>query len=126
MATVIVPNKRAKSLVWCYMYFGFPGDDSGAITKKKVVVCRLCADNDEFPYAGNTTNVVTHLERHHKTEYSNYLEASGKESSSSTSKRHWKPRYVAHNLCLALAIVKGTGLSNRPLHRALMPFTQEL
>ena len=60
-------DKRAKSQVW--RYFGFPGDDSGVITKKKVVICRLCPDNDEFPYAGNTMNLVTHLERHHKTKY---------------------------------------------------------
>ena len=42
----IVPDKRAKSQVW--RYFGFPGDDSGAIIKKKVVVCRLCPDNNEW------------------------------------------------------------------------------
>ena len=34
-----VPNKRAKSKV--RRHFGFPGDSSRAITKKKVVVCRL-------------------------------------------------------------------------------------
>ena len=71
--------------MWCY--FGFPGDDSGAITKKKVVICRLCPDNDEFPYAGNTMNLVTHPERHHKTKYSDYLKASGKSPSESSSSK---------------------------------------
>ena len=83
LASVIVANKKAKSEVW--RYFGFPGDHSEAITKKKVDVCRLCDNKNEFPYAGNTTNLVTHLERHHKSEYSEYLRASGKIESGSAS-----------------------------------------
>jgi len=75
MASVpIVPNKRAKSQMW--RYFGFPGDSSEA----KVVICRLCLDN-KFSYVGNTMNLVTHLDWHQKTEYSDYLKASGKSTS---------------------------------------------
>ena len=59
-----------------WRYFGFLGYNSKAITKK-VAVCRLCPDK-KFQYAGNATDLITHLERHHKTEYSDYLKASEK------------------------------------------------
>jgi len=103
-SVLIVPNKRAKSQVW--RYFGFPGDSSGAIIKKKVVVCHLCPDNNEFPHAGNTMNLVTHLDRHHKTGYSDYLKASGKSTSESSLSSIYQ--CIAIDICAVIdAVLKG-------------------
>lgn len=55
---IVIVNAPAshKSTVW--KQFGFLKDD------KKKVVCRLCKAT--LTYSGNTTNMTTHLRRHHK------------------------------------------------------------
>ena len=47
---------KFKSKVWTH--FGFPED-----TKDKRVVCKQCFQY--IPYSGGTTNLFTHLRRHH-------------------------------------------------------------
>ena len=65
MAGSIVSNAAAKSEVWTS--FGFPASPDGSVVTKTRVVCRIC--KQEMPYKNNTTNLYSHLERHHKDEY---------------------------------------------------------
>ena len=98
MASVsIVPSKRAMSQMWCYVLW-FSWRQLGS----DIVVCRLCPDN-EFPYARNTMNLVTHLNRHHKTEYSNYLKAIGKSTNESSLSSIC--RCVAIGICAVIVIL---------------------
>ena len=67
---ILLPKKNAKSKVW--VHFGFFGNAEGEITDNKHVVCRLCAPlgKKPIPYSGGTTNMYSHLERHHPVQYS--------------------------------------------------------
>ena len=60
----LVKNDSGKSPVW--QYFGFYKSSSGVIQREKAV-CRLC--HSELSYSGNTTNLRTHIERHHPIEH---------------------------------------------------------
>ena len=60
----LVKNDSGKSPVW--QYFGFYKSPSGVIQREKAI-CRLC--HGELPYSGNTTNLRTHIERHHPIEH---------------------------------------------------------
>ena len=68
----ILQNSVAKSHVW--KYFGFFSGEGGTPVKDKTV-CRLCLS--EVSYCKNTTNLRTHLERHHRSEYTLLLKAEG-------------------------------------------------
>ena len=59
------PLSSSKSKVW--KFFGFTVDESGEITDKTRVVCRLC--NRRVPYSGNTTNLFYHLQTNHSQEH---------------------------------------------------------
>lgn len=61
----IVPNPAAKTEVW--EHFGYPGGVGGGIATKSRVICRLC--QKDMPYKNNTTNLYSHLDRHHKDVY---------------------------------------------------------
>ena len=61
----VVSNAAAKSDVW--VHFGFPGSADGSVVTKRRVVCRIC--KQDMPYKNNTTNLYSHLERHHKDEH---------------------------------------------------------
>ena len=63
--TSVVSNAAAKSDVW--VHFGFPGSADGSVVTKRRVVCRIC--KQDMPYKNNTTNLYSHLERHHKDEH---------------------------------------------------------
>ena len=54
-----------KSKVW--KHFGFPieGETDGKQVKRDVCVCKICFA--EIKYTGSTTNMSTHLKRHHPT-----------------------------------------------------------
>ena len=60
----LVNNDSGKSPVW--QYFGFYKSSSGVIQREKAI-CRLY--HGELPYSGNTTNLRTHIERHHPVEH---------------------------------------------------------
>ena len=63
-AFTLVKNDSVKSPVW--QYFGFYKSSSGVIQREKAV-CRLC--HSQLSYSGNTTNLRTHVERHHPIEH---------------------------------------------------------
>ena len=66
MATaIIISNPSEKSDVWSH--FGFHGHEDGSILTKSRAVCCICYV--EMPYKNNTTNLFSHLDRHHKKEY---------------------------------------------------------
>ena len=52
------PLSSSKSKVW--KFFGFTVDESGEITDKTRLVCRLC--DRRVPYSGNTTNLFYHFQ----------------------------------------------------------------
>ena len=60
----LVKNDSVKSPVW--QYFGFYKSPSGVIQREKAV-CQLC--RSQLSYSGNTTNLRTHIERHHPIEH---------------------------------------------------------
>ena len=68
----IEKNKRGYSESWDYFDFLVDSD--------KKVACNIC--KVVSPYAGNTTNLATHLEQHHPSEFSIYLKDSGKSTNS--------------------------------------------
>ena len=72
----IEKNKRGYSKLWDYFSYLVYSD------KKKVVwnICKVVS-----LYAGNTTNLATHLERHHSSNFSIYLKDSGKSTNSGDS-----------------------------------------
>ena len=61
-----------KSHVW--KHFGFFTNEEEILVREKAV-CRLCLA--EVLYSKNTTNLRTHLERHHQNEYSLLLKEEG-------------------------------------------------
>ena len=63
----IVSNPAAKSEVWQHFGFPRPEDGSGTIATKKRVVCCIC--HQDMSYKNNTSNLFSHLERHHKKEH---------------------------------------------------------
>ena len=54
---------RSKSFVW--QYFGFPVHEKDGVrqTDKSKTICKLCSI--KLNYNGNTTNMATHIRRHH-------------------------------------------------------------
>ena len=84
-ATHLVAKKDTKSKV--QVYFVFKGNESGEIIDDKTVLCHLSLpiDKTKIPYTGGTTNLLTHLQRHHK---SHYMELMGRSTSTSTSTGH--------------------------------------
>ena len=68
----ILQNSAAKSHV--RKYFRFFSDEGGTPVKDKAV-CRLYLS--EVSYCKNTTNLRTHLKRHHRSEYTLLLKAEG-------------------------------------------------
>ena len=68
----IVRNPTGKSHVW--KHFGFFTNEEGILLREKAI-CQLCLS--EVLYSKNTTNLRTHLERHHHNEYSLLLKAEG-------------------------------------------------
>ena len=78
----LVKNDSGKSPVW--QYFGFY-KSSGVIQREKAV-CRLC--HGELAYSGNTTNLRTHIERHHPIEHRLLKSESKKEHHSKQQTLH--------------------------------------
>ena len=62
--TLEKPPATYKSAVW--QHFGFPvtHDNDVKTVDRQVTVCRLCTTR--IKYTGNTTNMSTHLRRHHR------------------------------------------------------------
>ncbi|XP_021357233.1 zinc finger BED domain-containing protein 1-like [Mizuhopecten yessoensis] len=56
----LVKNKKAKSKVWTYFNLK---EDSLGTTVPNIAVCSLC--DSEVRHAGGTTNLASHLRRHH-------------------------------------------------------------
>ena len=79
----IVPNSASKSVVW--EHFGFPGNEDGTVANKNVAVCRIC--KAEMPFKNNTTNLFTHLERHHKDVHSKLCRSSRESTSAKQPKQ---------------------------------------
>ena len=79
----IASNKKAKSKLWKHFGFLVEGSGETETVNKKKVVCRLC--NNVSPYAGCTTNLAAHLERHHTAEYQVYLTETKSGQSQSTT-----------------------------------------
>ena len=56
----------------CLGFFGFPAHNGKFLemnkTKRQSVHCKLC--KHALSYRGNTTNMLVHLQYHHKSEYS--------------------------------------------------------
>ena len=74
----IEKNKRGYNKLWDYFVFFVHSD-------KKKVVCNICKVIS--PYPGNMTNLETHLERHHLSEFSIYLKDSGKSTNSGATQQ---------------------------------------
>ena len=66
---MLLPLEKAKSGVWDY--FGFPAQGGDFIEKDKkkrtTVFCKLCPK--QLRYQGNTTNMIVHLQYHHRSEF---------------------------------------------------------
>ena len=57
-------STRHKSFVWEYFGYKIIYDDLGNRSKsEEVIVCKVC--ESEYNFVGNTTNMATHLRRHH-------------------------------------------------------------
>ena len=89
MECCIIPSATAKSLVW--VHFGFPGNADGTIMTKKRAICRI--SSQEMSYKNHTSNLFSHLERHHRDEYAKLRKT---KSSQSTSKEVRQPSIFAN------------------------------
>ena len=119
----VVKNQAARSKVW--KYFGFPQDSSGAVDKSRVI-CTLCDAKDGFRYNRNrnTTNLVSHLERHHKAEYAEYIKCSGKDTGTgdgqptlqaTLSRSQYLPTSSEHHKQLTVAVTKYIAMDMQPI-----------
>jgi len=59
-------HRGSKSKIW--KYFGFLSDSDGILkVTPDEAICELC--NEQIKHLNNTTNLLTHLKRHHSIEY---------------------------------------------------------
>ena len=60
-------NPRCRSQVWNHFGYKVTYSNNGLRSKSSTeVICKLC--QGEFKYIGTTTNMATHLSRHHSIE----------------------------------------------------------
>ena len=79
----IVCKPNTTSQIW--KHFGLEGDDSGKPINADQVICRIC-DVVVRTKGGSTTNLYTHLKKHHLLKYSETCNSSkGRNKSSSSS-----------------------------------------
>lgn len=57
----LVVNKKAKSAIWNHFWIKF--DKTSQTVNPGIAVCRHC--NNDVKNAGGTTNLTTHMTRHH-------------------------------------------------------------
>ena len=61
---IVKPSFKTKRAIW--KHFGFPADDTGAITDQKTI-CRLC--RAVVAYSANTSNLKPHFQQCHAQEH---------------------------------------------------------
>ena len=78
-ATNLVKKKNAKSIVW--NYFGLQGDKNGIALKEydNRPVCRTC-NKSVLCKGGNTSNLFSHLQDHHSTQFKKASKSKGTSS----------------------------------------------
>ena len=73
-----LPLEKAKSPVW--KHFGFKAKDSQFVKdewKRTTMYCTIC--KNPLSYKGNMTNLMVHLQYHHRAEFRKKVEAQEKE-----------------------------------------------
>ena len=77
---------KATSLVW--NYFGFEAGEDGKPINSEKAICRIASECRKKPVlakGGNTSNLLTHLKRHHHKQYAELIEAQEKKKSKENS-----------------------------------------
>ena len=78
----LVSKDKATSLVW--NYFGFEAGEDGKPINSEKAICRIatgCRKKPVLAKGGNTSNLLTHLKRHHHKQYAELIEAQEKKKS---------------------------------------------
>ena len=78
----LVSKEKATSLVW--NYFGLEADKDGKPINAEKAICRIasgCGKKPVLAKGGNTSNLLTHLRRHHPKHYAKLLQAQEKKKS---------------------------------------------
>ena len=78
----LVSKEKATSLVW--NYFGLEADKDGKPINAEKAICRIasgCRKKPVLAKGGNTSNLLTHLRRHHPKHYAELLQAQEKKKS---------------------------------------------
>ena len=82
----LVSKEKATSLVW--NYFGFEAGEDGKPINSENAICRIasgCRKKPVLAKGGNTSNLLTHLRRHHPKQYAELIEAQEKKKSKEKS-----------------------------------------
>ena len=77
---VIVPNKKAKSSIWELIYLKWNKETQKAV--ENVAICRLC--DQIVRYSGGTSNLTSHINRHHPSALKKKLKTEETPTSSHT------------------------------------------
>lgn len=62
----LISKPRTKSSAW--LYFGLKADEKGQPLNSEEAICRLCR-KIVLTKGGNTTNLRSHLKRHHPADF---------------------------------------------------------
>lgn len=66
----LISKPRTKSSAW--LYFGLKADEKGQPLNSEEAICRLCR-KIVLTKGGNTTNLRSHLKRHHPADFQDAL-----------------------------------------------------
>ena len=75
----LVSKEKATWLVW--NYFGFEADEDGKPINTEKAICHIASGYGKKPVlakGGNTSNLLTHLRRHHPKHYTKLIQAQEK------------------------------------------------
>lgn len=92
----LVAKPNTKSPVWAY--FGLKPGPDGKVSHDSPVICRMCSAPVSAK-GGNTSNLFSHLENNHETEYANV--SAGRSSNKKKNSRPRDPRQ--HTITEAVA-----------------------
>ena len=84
----LVSKENSTSLVW--NYFGFKAGEDGKPINSEKAICRVtsgCTKKPVLAKGGNTSNLLTHLKRHHPKQYAELIEAQEKKKAKDKSSK---------------------------------------